>query len=198
MNLQAIVAPIIAAVNPMLPVTVRISIGEAAISADGLAAPLYATPGAFTGSIAGTTLTVSAIASGRPLAGQAIAGTGVEPGTSITGVLSVDDEGLGTYEVSIDQDVASTSMSAELALLAQVQALSGRDLRQTEGMNLQGTLSAIYVNGPLDGVVRSALKGGDLIVFPDGRVWLVSVVLEPWNTTAGWTKVACVLQNDGS
>ncbi len=81
-----------------------------------------------------------------------------------------------------------------VSVLAQVQALSGRDLRQIEGLNLQGTLRAIYVDDGIDGVERVTLKGGDLITLPDCSVWLVTLVPEPWKTTAGWTKAIITLQ----
>lgn len=125
MNLHAIVAPIISAVNPLIPVGVQISTGFTT-NADFTKTPSYA--------------------------------------PSVT-------------------------------VMAQVQPLSGRDLRQIEGLNLQGTLKAIYLNGEIDGVVRVQLKGGDLITLPDNSVWLVSQDLESWNMTAGWTKAIIVLQD---
>jgi hypothetical protein len=79
----------------------------------------------------------------------------------------------------------------------QVQALSFGDLRQVEGLNLNGTRRAIYVRGDLDGTVRSEMKGGDLIVFaggPNRGTWLVALVLEQW---PDWCKVAATLQNGG-
>jgi hypothetical protein len=82
-----------------------------------------------------------------------------------------------------------------VVVLAQVQALSGRDLRQVEGLNLQGTLRTFYFNGTVDGVVRVTAQGGDLITTPDGNVWLVTLVPEPWELTAGWCKVIATLQN---
>lgn len=78
----------------------------------------------------------------------------------------------------------------------QVQALTYRDLLQVEGLNLNGTRRAIYMNGRADGVVRSLMKGGDLITIADGAnagVWLVAYVLEQW---ADWTKIAVTLQNE--
>ena len=80
----------------------------------------------------------------------------------------------------------------------QVQALTGQDIRQIEGLNLQGELRAIYVNGDIEGLVRAKKKGGDLIVIysgPSTGTWLVSQVLETW---PDWTKFACVLQNPAS
>ena len=79
----------------------------------------------------------------------------------------------------------------------QVQALSWGDLRQLEGLNIQGVTHAIYLNGDIEGLVRSQNKGGDLITDAVGNDYLVTTVLENWSPTAGWTKVAVVLQ-DGS
>lgn len=126
MNLQGIIAPYIAVVNPMVPVSVRRSTGST-IDAAGNPTPQYAAP---------------------------------------------------------------------VTILAQIQALSGRDLRQLDGLNLNGTLKTIYVNGTLDGTERTSLKGGDLVTLPDSTVWLVTVVPEPWNLTAGWTKAVITEQND--
>jgi len=80
---------------------------------------------------------------------------------------------------------------------AQVQPLSSRDLRQLEGLNLGGNLVAIYLYGEVDGLVRSANKGGDLVTLttpPNAGVWLVNQVLEQW---PDWAKCACTLQNGG-
>jgi hypothetical protein len=78
---------------------------------------------------------------------------------------------------------------------AQVQPVTFRDIQQLEGLNLQGIRKAIYLNGEIDGLVRVTNQGGDLITFPDGSVWLVVMILEAFNLTAGWTKAAIVLQN---
>jgi hypothetical protein len=119
----------------------------------------------------------------------------VLPGTTIVGIGA--GGGPGTYEVSEEQNVPSTAMSTSLILLAQVQALSTRDLRQAEMLNLQGTLKAAYLNGAVAGGVRVQIKGGDLVQFLDGSVWLITTVSEPWALTAGWTKAILTLQ-DGS
>ena len=69
----------------------------------------------FTGSISGTTLTVTAIASGAIAVGQTLSGTGITAGTTITGFLTgaggnVNE--IGTYTVSLSQTAASTSINA--------------------------------------------------------------------------------------
>ena len=59
-------------------------------------------------------------------------------------------------------------------------------------------MKAFYVNGALNGGVRVQLKGGDVLVLPDGSVWLTTIVSEPWAITAGWTKLIAVLQTAAS
>lgn len=73
--------------------------------------PFVAGP-SFTGSIATTTLTVSAFGSGAPLAvGQTLFGAGVTAGTTITAE-GTGTGGAGTYTVSTSQTVASEAMAA--------------------------------------------------------------------------------------
>lgn len=64
-----------------------------------------------TGSISGTTLTVSAVTSGTLTVGQTVQGTGVAVNTMIT-ALGTGTGGAGTYTVSTSQTVASTTMYA--------------------------------------------------------------------------------------
>jgi hypothetical protein len=68
-------------------------------------------PSVVTGSIAGTTLTVSAVSSGTVAVGQYLSGTGVTSGTRIT-ALGTGSGGVGTYTVSVSQTVSSTSINA--------------------------------------------------------------------------------------
>ena len=82
----------------------------------------------------------------------------------------------------------------------QIQSMTGQDLRQVSGLNLQGTMRAIYVCGNIEAVDRAAIKGGDLFLvpplptFPMPTTWLVAQVLEHWDGRTGWTKAAVVLQ----
>lgn len=68
-----------------------------------------------TGSIAGNTLTVSALASGALCVGESVSGTGVAAGTRITGLgTGLGGNGvsaLGTYQVTPSQTVASTALT---------------------------------------------------------------------------------------
>lgn len=75
---------------------------------------------------------------------------------------------------------------------AQLQALDADDIKQLDGLNIQGTIRAIYLRGSLAGVVRPNQTGGDLVKRKDGaETWLVVQVLESW---PDWTKAAIVLQ----
>ncbi len=84
------------------------------------------------------------------------------------------------------------------AISAQVQPLSSGDIRQLDGLNIQGAQKAIYLNGSALAISRIKKFGGDLIVFPngtlpEGNTWLVLASLEQWDT---WCKVGASLQDD--
>ena len=64
-----------------------------------------------TASITGTTMTVTAVASGTLTVGQTVQGTGVTPNTMIT-ALGTGTGGTGTYTVSTSQTVVSETMYA--------------------------------------------------------------------------------------
>lgn len=194
MNLHGLVSGAIGLVNPFVPMTIRLSEGYTT-QADGTRVPAYATPGTFTGSIAGQTLTVTAVTAGVLGTGQAIAGPGVATGTIIT-ALGSGTGGAGTYQVSIAQTVGEEAMTADLTAMGQVQPLSYKDLMQISGLNVNGLKNGIYMDGQVDAVVRNQIKGGDLITLtagPNAGVWLVVQMLERW---PDWCKAAVVLQND--
>ena len=78
---------------------------------------------------------------------------------------------------------------------AQIQALDADDIKQLDGLNIQGVIRAIYLRGILAGVVRPNETGGDIVKIMNAsnveQDWLVVKVLEGWPT---WTKAAIVLQ----
>ena len=93
-------------------------------------------------------------------------------------------------------DLSRTPTYADpVEALAQIQSLQYNDIAQLDGLNIQGERRAIYLNGNWEGLVRDDQKGGDLITFPDGSVWLVALVLENWAGTDGWVKLAVTRQN---
>lgn len=84
------------------------------------------------------------------------------------------------------------SYAAPITGPAQIQALDGKDLKQLDGLNIQGTIRAIYMRGALAGVIRADQVGGDIVQI-DGQNWLIVKVLESW---PNWTKAAIALQVD--
>lgn len=79
-----------------------------------------------------------------------------------------------------------------ITVMGQVQALQYNDIVQLDALNIQGVRRKIYISGRVDGLVRTDRKGGDLIVTPDSKVWLVVLVLEYW---PDWVSCAVTLQN---
>lgn len=73
---------------------------------------LQAGPASFAGSLSGTTLTVSAVASGTISVGQTVVGSGVTAGTVVTAFGS-GSGGTGTYTVSASQSVSSEAMTSQ-------------------------------------------------------------------------------------
>jgi hypothetical protein len=91
--------------------------------------------------------------------------------------------------------------SAPVPMQAQIQALTFGDLRQLEGLNLQGTQRAAYLWGDTQGIVRISSLGGDLITvipafgrFPPNSIWLTTLALETW-ANDNWCKVSITLQD---
>ncbi len=92
----------------------------------------------FTGSIGGTTLTVTDIASGHIAIGQLIEGTGVTANTRVTGLLT-GTGGVGTYTVNNLQTAASTAMG------------STNNYDQYKGLKA----AVMRIKAPLDSVLTS-------------------------------------------
>lgn len=83
-----------------------------------------------TGSVSGTTLTVSAFTSGLLQIGTIITGTGVAVGTKIT-ALGTGIGGIGTYTVNIPQLVVSTAMTADSIIYNHEQGVNDNVLPMT-------------------------------------------------------------------
>jgi hypothetical protein len=77
--------------------------------------PITIVPIEVTGSISGTTLTVSAVTSGVIYIGAVIVGTGVTVGTSIT-AFGTGTGAAGTYTVSAAQTVSSTTITSDVTV----------------------------------------------------------------------------------
>lgn len=91
-------------------VTTSGSVRQAEIVLDAVTIQNSKTAASFTGSIAATTMTVTAVASGTLAVGDVVTGTGILPGTTIT-ALGTGTGGTGTYTVSVSQTVASTGIT---------------------------------------------------------------------------------------
>lgn len=111
------------------------------------------------------------------------AASAVNPNVSVTVLRSTG------YTIGAGRKQVAT-YAAPVTGPAQVQSLGSADLKQLEGLNIQGTMNAIYLRGVLAGVVRPDGTGGDIVQI-GGRDWLVVKVLESWPT---WTKAVIVLQ----
>lgn len=95
---------------------------------------------------------------------------------------------LGTGKVAV-------TYGAARPLVAQVQALTKKEIEHIDNMNLSPCDRAAYVNGQLQAYDRVEQTGGDFLYF-ENRWWKVMAILEGW-TTAGWCKVALVGQLQG-
>lgn len=204
MNLQSIVNPYAATINPNFIGTLMASNGD-----------VNEGDAEVTGSISGTVLTVSAVASGALAVNSVLSSDLIQPPCLVVAPLSVSLDGTGTYTISLPQVVASGAISATGTgkripqfvrtdgLTMQVQAVSGQDLAHVDGLNLQGVYRTVYMNGTIMGADRPGVNGGDLLLMPTHLAntgdtmdtWLVKQVVEPWDT-GGWSKVIAVLQED--
>lgn len=122
-------------------------------------------------------------------------------------ITSVNPDIAATYRSSggYTTDAAGnrTPTLVDTAVTIQVQALSAKDLRQLDYLNIEGVQRSVYMFGNTQGVDRPDLKGGDLLVFKQtvgsllSQTWLVVGVLETWTPDLpGWCKLAIVLQTD--
>ena len=113
----------------------------------------------FTGAIAGTTLTVTAVTSGSLVTGQTISGPGIAPGTTITSV-TTGTGGVGTYTINVSQTVASGTVTAQVTPTIDGDILLGR------GANVIDIES-----GRVTGAITetAAVMNGNVLVTPAER-----------------------------
>ncbi len=82
------------------------------------------------------------------------------------------------------------SYAAPITRSIQKQDVSFKDLKQTEGLNIQGIFCSVYLEGQIYGADRGTAGGGDKFVF-NSQTWLVVAVSEQW---PDWCKVILCLQ----
>lgn len=101
-----------------------------------------------TGSISGTTLTVTAVSSGTLYDGAQITGTGVAQGTYITAGIT-GSGGTGTYVVNNSQTAASTTLTTSVRNFA----LDNCDIRDTNAsLNFLGVITTSATANVADGL----------------------------------------------
>lgn len=105
----------------------------------------------FTGTIATTILTVTAVTSGTIQVGQVISGTGVTAGTTIT-ALGTGTGGIGTYTVSVSQTVASTTISTVAIDFTSIPSWVKRITVMFTGVSLSGTSNILLQLGYSGGI----------------------------------------------
>ncbi len=92
--------------------------------------------------------------------------------------------------------------AASVPLIGNIQPIATDDLEHTDYLNKQGVYRAVYLFGNVEGIVRPAQKGGDLLQFArfQGEAvanWLTIKADETWNVNdGGWCRVVVVLQSD--
>jgi hypothetical protein len=103
-----------------------------------------------TGSIAAQVLTVSAVTTGVLTAGQTISGTGVTAGTQVLNQLTGTPGGIGTYQVSVAQTVASTAITGSGGTLT-VSAVASGTLGVGDALTGTGVTAGTYITGFITG-----------------------------------------------
>jgi hypothetical protein len=104
----------------------------------------------FTGSISGSTLTVTSITSGTLSVGMMLSGLGVQAGTFIQGINPGTTGGTGSYELENSQTVGSVNMTAGAEVTA----------------SFTGTISNTTLTIPTGGMTSGSLSVGMLITGP--------------------------------
>jgi hypothetical protein len=97
-----------------------------------------------TGSITGNVLSVSAVSSGTIVAGATISGTGVTSGTTVVSQLTGTAGGVGTYQVSSTQSVASETISGAYGTLT-VSALTSGTIHVGQAVAGNGTSAGTVI-----------------------------------------------------
>jgi len=97
-----------------------------------------------------------------------------------------------------DQYYHRSPSFTDVTIDAQVQALSGDDLKHVDGLNISAVMRKVYAYGDIESLVRSAQKGGDVLIFPpvpgqEDVSWKVVQVTETW---PDWCCVIVAMQEE--
>lgn len=146
---------------------------------------IAATTNAFTASIANNVLDVTAVADGTLEVGTIIAGAGVAAGSQIVAQLTGDPGGIGTYALSIpEQVVASEAMTGSYGLFTAVSGLTGEF---AVGDILAGSGGGGVTAGTNITAFKTGLGGlGTYIVSPSQDVTSSSITTGAANVETKW------------
>lgn len=136
-----------------------------------------------TGSISGTTLTVTAVTTGQLNVGETITGTNVASGTQIVSQLTGTAGGVGTYQVSgAAQTVASTTITGSYGLMTVTAVSSGT-------LALGDTLSGSGVTTGTSIVALGTGTGGNgtYVVTPGQTVASETITVAAGTQLTNWT-----------
>jgi hypothetical protein len=106
-----------------------------------------------------------------------------------------------TGVITQDAAYARTPQYETVVLEAQVQAIDGEGLRRAEVLGISGIMRTVFIYGNMHGIVRTDMKGGDLLSFPElpgeaDKSWKIFDQVMNWS---GWSSAHVVLQpNDGN
>jgi len=148
----------------------------------------------FTGSISGTTLTVTAVASGPIAINQVLTGTGVASGTTVTGFVSGTLGGVGIYTVSVSQTLSSSSITGTLSATALGATGGAAQTALTSSSQLPShNHTAVSTDSGHIHAIRaypnaSSSGGGGLDVGASGN----------YNTNTGYANVTTTIGNTGA
>ena len=84
----------------------------------------------------------------------------------------------------------------DLTVEAQIQAISSEGLRRADALGISGVMRTLFIYGNMHGIVRTDMKGGDLLTFPEvpgeaDKPWKVFGEVINWD---GWSSAHVVLQ----
>jgi len=124
--------------------------------------------GSFTGSISGTVMTITAVASGTLFVGQIVSGTGIASNTYIVNQLTGTTGSTGTYTVSVTPSTnptGSITISGSVGVISQNSVLNGTT-KITGNTTITGT-AGISSNATIGGtatITGAATIGGNTAI----------------------------------
>jgi len=141
--------------------------------------PSFANSATFTAAISGTTMTVSAIATGTLAVGQVVSGAGVTQYTTITAQLTGTSGSTGTYTVSIGQTVSSGSMSTTVVLTSVVTATSSVQIPYVLGYDggspVTSVTATVYLGSSVVGTASGLSSPLTVTGLPNSTVYSVTL-----------------------